>query len=246
MLNTRFPRIPGDIGNPASFPFPVRYEVIAPATIDRIVTREGPASPVLEAFVEAADRLVAEGVAGLTTSCGFMAIVQQELAARVAVPMITSSLCQIPLVQATLPAGRRVGVLTIDAGALTARHFAGVGAPTDLPIEGVEGGRELARIIKRDLPELDPDKACQDVVEAGRRLLARAPEVGAIVLECTNMAPYAKALAADLDLPVFDIIGLLGWWHRSLGPPAFGEGGKAARGLRQKNIGVPQKLGQHA
>ncbi len=221
MLNTRFPRIPGDIGNPGSFPFPVRYEVIKPATFDRVVTASGPNAEVMDAFVAASKRLVAAGVAGLTTSCGFMAIAQRELSARVSVPMVTSSLCQIPLVQATLPAGKRVGVLTIDSSELTSLHFSGVGAPTDLPIEGIEGGQELARIIKQDLPELDPIKAEDDVIKAGKKLLMKVPEVGAIVLECTNMAPYSKALAAELGLPVYDIIGLLGWWYRSIQPPAF-------------------------
>lgn len=224
MLNTRFPRVPGDIGNPSSFPFPVRYAVVETATVDRIVTASGPAEPVMDAFVEAAGRLVDEGVIGLTTSCGFMAIAQRELAARCSVPVVTSSLCQITLVQSTLPAGRRVGVLTVDSAELTSRHFSGVGAPTDLPIEGIEQGQELARVIKQDLTELDPAKAEADVLEAGKRLLAKAPDVGAIVLECTNMAPYAKALAGELGLPVFDIVGLLGWWYRSVQPPAFEAG----------------------
>ena len=223
MLNTRFPRIPGDIGNPKSFPFPVRYEVIEPATVDCIVNAKGPGAEIMDAFVEAAGRLVDAGVAGLTTSCGFMAIAQRELSGRVRVPLMTSSLCQIPLVQSTLPAGRRVGVLTIDSTELTVCHFSGVDAPTDLPIEGIEGGRELARVIKQDLDKLDPQKAADDVVQAGKRLLAKAPEVGAIVLECTNMAPYSKLLAAELGLPVYDIIGLLGWWYRSIQPPAFEE-----------------------
>jgi Asp/Glu/hydantoin racemase len=223
MLNTRFPRIPGDIGNPSSFPFPVRYAVIETATVDRIVTADGPTAAVMTAFVEAARGLVDEGVVGLTTSCGFMAIAQKELAARCSVPVIASSLCQVPLVQSTLPTGKRVGVLTIDADELTSRHFEGVGAATDLPIEGIEHGRELAQVIKQDLTELDPEGAEADVLKAGRRLLAKAPNVGAIVLECTNMAPYSKALAKELGLPVYDIVGLLGWWYRSVLPPAFEE-----------------------
>ncbi len=223
MLNTRFPRILGDIGNPETFPFPVRYEVIELATVDCIVNAQGPGEQIMDAFVEAAGRLVDSGVVGLTTSCGFMAIAQRELSGRVRVPMLTSSLCQIPLVQSTLPAGRRVGVLTIDAEELTVCHFAGAGAPTDLPIEGIESGRELARVIKQDLDRLDPMKAAEDVIKAGKRLLAKAPEVGAIVLECTNMAPYSKLLAAELGLPVYDIIGLLDWWYRSIQPPAFEE-----------------------
>ncbi len=223
MLNTRFPRVLGDIGNPDTFPYGVRYAVIEPATVDKIVTADGPTGPIMDAFVEAAQGLVDEGVAGLTTSCGFMAIAQKELAGRCPVPVLASSLCQIPLVQSTLPSGKRVGVLTIDSSQLTAAHFVGVGAPTDLPIEGVEGGQELARVIQNDLTTLDVEKAEADVVDAGRRLLAKAPDVGAIVLECTNMAPYARSLAAAVRLPVYDIIGLLGWWHRGLAPPAFGE-----------------------
>jgi len=122
-----------------------------------------------------------------------------------------------------LPARKRVGVLTIDSRELTAAHFIGVGAPTDLPIEGVESGDELAPVIQNDLTTLDIEKAEADVINAGQRLLAKAPDVGAIVLECTNMAPYARALAAALRLPVYDIIGFLGWWRRSLAPPNFGE-----------------------
>ncbi len=233
MLNTRFPRPPGDIGNPETFGYPVSYAVIEPATVDRIVTADGPSGDVMDAFVEAAHGLVDRGARGLTTSCGFMAIAQRELAGRCRVPVITSSLCQIAQVQASLPAGRWVGVLTIDSTQLTAAHFAGVGAATDLPIEGVEGGEELARVIQNDLDSLDLQRAERDVIDAGRRLLARAPEVGAIVLECTNMAPYTRALAAALGLPVYDIIGLLAWWRRSLEPPAFGKAPLAASATRR-------------
>jgi len=221
MLNTRFPRVPGDIGNARTFPYPVRYRVIEMATVGRIVTAAGPTGAVMDAFVDAGRDLVAAGASCLTTSCGFMAIAQKELSGRCPVPVLASSLCQIPLVQSTLPLGKRVGVLTIDSRELTAAHFVGVGAPTDLPIEGVEEGDELARIIQNDLETLDPAKAEADVVSAGRRLLAKSPNVGAIVLECTNMAPYAQALAAAVRVPVYDIIGLLDWWRRSLEPPLF-------------------------
>lgn len=220
MLNTRFPRPPGDIGNPETFSYPVRYRVIELATVDRIVNADGPTKVVMDAFTEAGHALVEEGVTSLTTSCGFMAIAQKELAGRCPVPVLSSSLCQIPIVQSTLPASKRVGVITIDSQQLTAAHFLGVGAPTDLPIEGVEGG-ELAEVIQRDLTSLDVAKAEADVIAAGKRLVAKAPNVGAIVLECTNMAPYSRSLTRAIGLPVYDIIGLLGWWRRALEPPAF-------------------------
>jgi hypothetical protein len=225
MLNTRFPRVVGDIGNPNTFAFPVRYQIVEQATFDRVVRADGLAAGMVDGFVAAAHKLAAAGVAGLTTSCGFVAICQQELARRCPLPMVASSLCQVPLVQAALPAGRRVGVITIDARKLTPAHLIAVGAPADTPLVGTEGGRELTRVIEQDLLELDPDKACRDALDAGEALVAKAPEVGAIVLECTNMAPYARALAWHLGLPVFDILSLLAWWHRSLCPPHFGWSG---------------------
>jgi Asp/Glu/Hydantoin racemase len=221
MLNTRFPRVVGDIGNPETFPFPVRYRIVEQATVDQVVRADGLSAALVDGFVAAAHELAAAGVAGLTTSCGFVAICQRELARRCPLPMVASSLCQVPLVQAALPADRRVGVLTIDARKLTPAHFAAVGAAADTPFVGTESGAELTRVIEQDLPELDPAQACRDVLQAGEALLAQAPDVGAIVLECTNMAPYARALAAHLGLPVFDILSLLAWWHRSLSPPRF-------------------------
>jgi Asp/Glu/Hydantoin racemase len=222
MLNTRFPRVVGDIGNPKTFAFPVRYQIVEQATFDRVVRADGLSPSLVDGFVAAAHKLAAAGVAGLTTSCGFVAICQGELARRCPLPMVASSLCQVPLVQAALPAGRRVGVITIDARKLTPAHLTAAGAPADTPVVGTEGGSELTRVIEQDLLELDPDKACRDVLDAGEALVAKAPEVGAIVLECTNMAPYARALARNLGLPVFDILSLLEWWHRSLRPPVFG------------------------
>ena len=221
MLNTRFPRVVGDIGNPATFPFPVRYRIVEQAKVDQVVRADGLSAGLIDGFVEAAQTLAAEGVAGLTTSCGFVAICQNELARRCPLPMVASSLCQVPLVQAALPAGRRVGVITVDARKLTTTHLTAVGAPADTPVVGTEVGTELTRVIEQDLTELDPDKASQDVLEAGDALLAKAPDVGAIVLECTNMAPYARALSQHVRLPVFDILSLLDWWYRSLSPPRF-------------------------
>jgi Asp/Glu/Hydantoin racemase len=221
MLNTRFPRVVGDVGNPDTFAFPVRYQIVEQATVGQVVRADGLSASLVDGFVEAARKLAATGVAGLTTSCGFVAICQNELARRCPLPMVASSLCQVPLVQAALPAGRRVGVITVDARKLTPAHLTAVGAPADTPVAGTEGGSELTRVIEQDLPELDPDKAAQDVLDAGEALVAKAPEVGAVVLECTNMAPYARTLARHLGLPVFDILGLLAWWHRSLSPPRF-------------------------
>ena len=213
MLNTRFPRPPGDIGNPETWPFPVRYEVVEPATVGRVVTADPPVDLLLAPFVAAGDHLVAAGARAITTSCGFLALFQAELTQALPVPVMTSSLIQVPMVQAWLPRGKRVGVITIDAGRLSPTHLASAGIPPDTPVAGVEHGNELHRIIMADLDELDATAAEADVFAAGDALVAEAPDVGAVVFECTNMAPYACSLSARLGLPVYDIVTLITWLY---------------------------------
>src|SRR5207245_4877919 len=84
MLDTRFPRIPGDMGNAATFPFPVRYQRVTGADPDRVVRRG--AAGLLPNFVEGARQLESEGVGAITTNCGFLVKFQRELAGAVAVP----------------------------------------------------------------------------------------------------------------------------------------------------------------
>lgn len=216
MLKTRFPRIPGDIGNPVTWPFPVRFKTVDAANPTNVVTEGLSDARLLPAFLAAARELVGEGCDGLTTSCGFLAPFQDELARASGVPVAASSLMQVPLVERLLPPGRRAGVLTVRAASLTARHLAAAGARADTPVMGTEGGTELTRVLLGDLPELDPAKAEADMIEAGRALIARHPEVGAIVLECTNMPPYAAALARAVGLPVYDIVSLIGWFRAGL------------------------------
>jgi len=89
----------------------------------------------------------------------------------------------------------------------------------DTPIASTENGRELHRVlIRAESTDPDLDLTRQDVLDAGRHLLRRHPEVGAIVLECTNMPPYAASLRSALGLPVYDIYSMVTWFHAGLRP----------------------------
>lgn len=221
MLEARFPRIPGDMGNAGTWPFPVLYRVVRGASPERVVLRG--AAGLLPDFVAAARDLVDLGAEGITTNCGFLSLFQKEVAAAVGVPVATSSLLQVPWVQATLPPGKRVGLVTVSSATLTAAHLESADVPRDIPVVGTENGREFFRVlIKAEKDDMDVALAEQDVLEAGRALVARHPEVGAIVLECTNMPPYAAALQAAVGLPVYDIYSMITWFHAGLRPRAFG------------------------
>lgn len=221
MLEARFPRIPGDMGNAGTWPFPVLYRVVRGASPERVVLHG--AAGLLPDFVAAARDLVDLGAEAITTNCGFLSLFQKEIAAAVGVPVATSSLLQVPWVQATLPAGKRVGLVTVSGTTLTAAHLAAAGVPPDTPIVGTENGREFFRVlIKAEKDDLDIALARDDVVEAGKALVARHPEIGAIVLECTNMPPYAAALQAAVGVPVYDIYSMITWFHAGIRPRSFG------------------------
>jgi hypothetical protein len=192
MLDTAFPRLPGDVGHPGTFEalgIPARHHVVPGASPRRVVRDADPA--LLPPFLQAAGELVRQGAAMITTSCGFLAMFQRELQQAVPVPVLSSSLLWLPRLQA---AGERAGVLTIDAQALDARHFRGVGAATDTPVAGVPEGCEFQRRILGNEAVMDTAQAERDVVDGALALVRRHPQIGCIVLECTNMPPYAEAV----------------------------------------------------
>lgn len=219
MLDARFPRIPGDMGNAATWPFPVHYKVVRNATPDRVVRNQ--AAGLLDAFVAAARELVADGVDGVTTNCGFLSLFQDELADAVGVPVATSSLMQVDLVNRLLPGGKRAGILTISASTLTPLHLEKAGVPEGTPVGSTEGGREFTRAILGNELELDVEAARQDNVEAALALLRDNPGLGAIVLECTNMVPYAADIRAATSLPVFSIENFVSWFRGALQPRRY-------------------------
>src|SRR5215475_8620781 len=132
VLDTRFPRIVGDIGNARTFPFPVRYQRVTGADPDLVVRRG--AEGLLPAFIDGARALEREGVGAITTNCGFLVKYQREMAAAVSVPMFTSSLLLVPLVHRMLGPGRRVGLMTVNSAALGPEHLAGAGIGSDIPL----------------------------------------------------------------------------------------------------------------
>ncbi|MEL6792903.1 MAG: aspartate/glutamate racemase family protein, partial [Pseudomonadota bacterium] len=216
MLDARFPRIEGEVGNARTWPFPVHYRIVRGASPDLIVLRG--AEGTLDAFIDAARALVADGVDGVATNCGFLSLFQRELAAAVNVPVASSSLMQVPMVQALLPPGRRVGVLTISAETLTPRHLALASVPEETPIVGTDPSGEFSRVILGDEETIDVERARRDNVDAALDLVKRHPEVGAIVLECTNMCPYADDIRRATGRPVFSMVTFLEWFHAGLQP----------------------------
>ncbi|MCR4429916.1 MAG: aspartate/glutamate racemase family protein [Tepidanaerobacteraceae bacterium] len=215
MLDTKFPRIPGDIGNTLTFNFPVRYKKVKGATAHKVVREADPS--LVSPFIEAARELQQEGVSAITASCGFLAIFHDYIADAVDIPVFTSSLLQVPIVYRMLKKGQKVGIMTASKPHLTEKHFRGVGIE-DIPmvIYGMEDQEEFPAVFLDQKETLDVEKAENEMVRVAEKMIGENHDVGAIVFECTNMPPFRRAVQQAVNLPVFDIVTLTNYVYSSI------------------------------
>ncbi|GAA4200849.1 aspartate/glutamate racemase family protein [Streptosporangium oxazolinicum] len=225
--DTDFTKVPGHIRNRATFDFPVIYRVVDGATAERVVTLADPS--LLDPFVQAARELEARGAAAITGACGFLAIFQRELADAVNVPLHASSLIQLPMVHRMIRSDRKVGLLVAKKPSLTRRHLEAVGAEhVPVCVAGLEDQPEFREVmLEGRRAELDADRLGREVLGQAERLAKENPDMGALVIECTDVVPYAHEIQARLGLPVFDIVTLTQMVHRSLTRRPFGTSGSA-------------------
>ncbi|MEP2470160.1 aspartate/glutamate racemase family protein [Roseobacter sp.] len=229
MLETRFPRIPGDIGNATTWPFPVHYRVVEGATPDLIVLQD--ARAMRDAFIAEGQALVRMGCDGIVTNCGFLSVLQDDLAKALDVPVASSALMQLPMIAQTLPMGQRVGVLTVSKTSLSAAHLVAVGAAPDTPVVGTESGRVFSPAFLTDQVDIDFEGCRKDVLAGALELVQSHADIGAIVLECTNMVPYARDIRLATGLPVYSIYTLVNWFQGALSPRRFPSDLDDPRGL---------------
>ena len=216
MLQSQFPRIPGDTGNASSFDYPIRLRVVEDANYERLVLKRDP--ELLLPFLEAAKALETEGVRAITTNCGFLALFQKEMSAAVSVPVFTSSLLLVPMLSAMIGPDRKVGIMTVNGAALGEPHYNGVGwSSKDYPVVvvGMEDEPLFTKVFAEDRLEFYVDQMEKDMVNVARRLVADHPDVGVILFECTNMPPYAYAVQEAVGLPIFHIFSLIDMVHQS-------------------------------
>jgi hypothetical protein len=201
-------RIPGDVGNPATFPFPVLLQTVSGATLERLIRQRDAA--LLRPFIQAGWDLVRQGVRALTTTCGFMILFQKELAAEFPVPVFTSSLLQLPFLERIVGTRYRIGILTADAANLTADHLRNAGGDPDrLTIYGLENEPFFKEAIFSGRGRLEAQKVEDEVVARARQMVRADPAIRAILLECSNLPPYAAAVQEAVGMPVYDFVTMI-------------------------------------
>ena len=207
----------GSSTNPDTYDFPVRYYRVKGANIQSIL--ENPDKKVLQTMIAAARTMAADGVRAITTSCGFNAIFQEELANAVDVPVFTSSLLQVPLVRSMLGEKWAIGVITAKKAALREEHLQAVGITEDIPLRifGLEDCREWGKIFHAPDDDVDLKLIEDEVVGVALEAKRRHPEIGAFVLECTDLPPFAQTIREGTECPVFDIVTMTNYVYQAIG-----------------------------
>jgi Asp/Glu/hydantoin racemase len=206
-------RIPGDVGNANTFKFPVRYEIIP--VVSDVLKDADRAIQHADAWITAAQKLEREGVRAITAGCGYTAILQPEISKAVDIPVFVSSLIQVPMVYSILGKKRKVGIITANAEALTEQYFKAVGWSTEsipVAITGFEKRDELKEFLRAaSITPESKQRVDRAMAEMALDLIRANSDIGAFVLECTNLPPFAHALQRAVNLPVFDVVTLINW-----------------------------------
>lgn len=209
LIDCRTPFIPGDVGNASSYSFPVLYRTVPDVTLERLIEK-GDLS-LTDKVIATARELEASGVRAITSDCGYMMHFQQQVAAVVSIPVMLSSLLQLPFMASLLGGNQAIGIICANERRL-ARELLDIALPgSHVPVyvAGLENCPNFRAPILDETDTLDSDAIEAEVVATAKALCERHPNIGAILLECSNLPPYAHAVQAQTGLPVFDFLTMI-------------------------------------
>ncbi|HWR39074.1 MAG TPA: aspartate/glutamate racemase family protein [Patescibacteria group bacterium] len=211
LLNDAYPGFPGDVRNASAFSYPVQYEIAEGVTNKTLVYDKNP-DQCRAAVIAAAKKLERMGCRAIAAECGYFAFFQQDVAAAVDIPVFMSSLLQVPFIQQVISPQKKVGIICAQKQFLSEAHLQNVGIRpgSNYIIAGAQdeyGCSEFDNLWnpqkRPECPEAYYDKAQQQMVHMAKAVVEKHPEIGAIMLECTGMQPFARAIQQQVELPVF-------------------------------------------
>lgn len=211
ILDDVYPGFPGDVRNASAFPFPVQYEIVEGVDIWALVQEEDK-SPCREPIKRAAKKLESMGCRAIAAECGYFAYFQKDIAGYVDVPVFMSSLLQVPFAQQLIGPKKVVGILAARQKQLLPEHLEAVGIQlgSNYVITGAEDdGRcpEFEHLwyapARPNPPQAYYDKAEKEFVQVAVEFYKAHPNMGAMMLECTGMQPFARAIQREIDIPIF-------------------------------------------
>jgi len=122
---------------------------------------------------------------------------------------------------AIMAPAQTLGVLTYDSQRLTRAHVMNAGVhPKFLArvhIAGAPAGGHLHRLVQQNAA-YDHEAIESELIATAKRLVQEWPSMSAIVLECTQMPPFAEAIQAALgrSIQVYDVCSMANWFYGGL------------------------------
>lgn len=210
----------------STYDFPIRIKLIENWVCLPKEEQQLPQWEVSE-FIRCAKELEKEGVAAITTYCGMTGSIQNDLTESVNIPVFTSNLLMVPFISRIIGKNKRIGILSASSDMILrdngkALRDCGIDSTIPIAIKGMveseysETWRTqycLNPEEEIDKHQYDPVKVEQMIVKVTKQLLSEFSDVGAVVLECTEMPIYAKALQNATGLPVFDSSDMVRYVH---------------------------------
>ena len=179
------------------------------------ILRADPA--LLDMIIQAGHEFEQEGVRALVGACGYFANYQREVAAALNIPVFLSSLLQAPMIYRALRPDQQVGILVANAKAVNQTMLEACGITSDIPVAylGMEDQPEFRNILEYG-GQFHYDKFEAEVVSRAQQFVAENPDVGAILLECSDLPPIAWSVQRAVKLPVFDFISMINWIYHGV------------------------------
>jgi len=212
MLDTKAPLIPGNVGNASTYSFPVRFKVLEGMPIDWWCDEKGASQRREEEFIKAAKELEDEGVRAITTGCGYFSVFQTEASEALRVPLFTSPLLLVPVIFRMLGRKKKVGIIASGADHLKGPFLHQIGIDESIPtaIAGVEGKEEFVTVYNTgEKTTVDVNRLEHEVVEVAQELVGKNPDIGAFILECSDIPPFAASIQESVGLPIFDYVDFI-------------------------------------
>lgn len=214
VLDLGYPYLPGNVANACTYKFPVRFNILKGSSIPQIMNHD---KSLLDMIIEGGRALEKDGARAIVGACGYFGYYQKEAAAVLDVPVFLSSLLQISIIRQTLKSDQKVGVICAVYESLSKETLSacGVDDPSDLVIVGAQDLPEFKNILNCTC-HFNPAQLERELTELALKLSTENPEVGAILLECSDMPPFSWAVQNVTGLPVFDFITMINWIHSAV------------------------------
>ena len=214
VLDLWYPYLPGNVANASTYNFPVLFKILEGTTVPQILSAD---PSLLDLIIEGGRELEKQGVRAIVGACGYFANFQKEAAATLDVPVYLSSLLQVQMIRRGLKPKQKVGIICGVEESLTPRLLSqcGVDNLSDIVITGAQDLPEFQNIIQCT-GHFNSHKMEEQLVGLTEKFVTYNPDIGAILLECSDMPPYAWAIHNAVKLPIFDFSTLINWIYTGI------------------------------